>query len=324
MTTKRERLEATIAGEKTDRSPVALWQHWPVDDQYTEALADSHVKFQKDYDFDFIKITMSSSYCLTDYGQQTTWRGTPEGTRDYDEYIIQFPDDWLTLHPLDPHQGFLGDITKSVELIGKNVGSEVPFIPTIFNPLAQAKNLAGDKLIPHLRQYPEAVKAGLATLTENTIRFIEAVKPSGIAGVFFATQHAQYHLLSEKEYKTFGMEYDLEILSATDDLWLNVLHIHGLEVMFDLLANYPIQVINWHDQETYPTLAEGKEKFQGAVCGGLHRWNTLVRGTPDMVRDSVKQAIESTHGGNRLIVGTGCVTPIITPVSNIRAVRESV
>ena len=30
---KRERLEKTIAGEQTDRVPVALWRHWPGDDQ---------------------------------------------------------------------------------------------------------------------------------------------------------------------------------------------------------------------------------------------------------------------------------------------------
>ena len=31
--TKRKRLEATIAGEAVDRPPVALWRHWPGDDQ---------------------------------------------------------------------------------------------------------------------------------------------------------------------------------------------------------------------------------------------------------------------------------------------------
>ena len=36
---KRRRLEAAIAGETVDRLPVALWRHWPGDDQDAAALA---------------------------------------------------------------------------------------------------------------------------------------------------------------------------------------------------------------------------------------------------------------------------------------------
>ena len=52
--TKRERLEATFAGEAVDRPPVALWRHWPVDDQYGDQLARASLDFQRTYDFDFI------------------------------------------------------------------------------------------------------------------------------------------------------------------------------------------------------------------------------------------------------------------------------
>ena len=41
MTTmdKRQRLEATFAGQPVDRPAVALWRHWPGDDQHAEDLA---------------------------------------------------------------------------------------------------------------------------------------------------------------------------------------------------------------------------------------------------------------------------------------------
>jgi uroporphyrinogen decarboxylase len=121
----------------------------------------------------------------------------------------------------------------------------------------------------------------------------------------------------------FGRPYDLRILEQAQELWFNVLHLHGVEVMFDLLADYPVQVINWHDRETAPALAEGQTRFGGAVCGGLERWDTVVRGTPDQVREQAQDAIAQT-GGQRFVLGTGCVTPIVAPTSNIRAVREAV
>lgn len=150
----------------------------------------------------------------------------------------------------------------------------------------------------------------------------EAACETGIDGVFYAVQHAQYGLLSEEEYATFGRPYDLRVLEAASELWLNVLHLHGTDVMFDLLADYPVQVINWHDRETWPTLAEAQNRFGGVVCGGLQRWDVVTRGTPDQVREQAADAIAQT-GGRRFILGTGCVTPIVATASNIRAVRAA-
>jgi len=57
-------------------------------------------------------------------------------------------------------------------------------------------------------------------------------------------------LLSEQEYQNFGKNFDLQLLGHIHKLWLNILHLHGDNVMFDLLADYPISVMNWYDQET--------------------------------------------------------------------------
>ena len=51
---KRERLQAAIKGEPVDRVPVALWRHFPVDDQRPEDLAAATIEFQTQYDFDFV------------------------------------------------------------------------------------------------------------------------------------------------------------------------------------------------------------------------------------------------------------------------------
>ena len=45
--TKRERLQATIRGKLADRPPVALWRHFPGDDQDPVDLAASTVAFQR-------------------------------------------------------------------------------------------------------------------------------------------------------------------------------------------------------------------------------------------------------------------------------------
>jgi uroporphyrinogen decarboxylase len=319
---KRERLEAAIRGEASDRVPVALWRHFPGDDYRPEDLAAAVVGFQRRYDYDFVKVTPASSFSVADWGVRDEWRGNEEGTRVYTRYAIQSAEDWTRLRDLDPRAGFLGAQIKCLDLIRRDLGDDVPFIQTIFTPLGQARHMAGECAFIHMRQYPAAFKAGLEKITQATIRFIEEASKTGIAGLFYAVQHASYAHTSPAEYAEFGKEYDLRVLEAAKGLWLNVLHLHGNDVMFDLVADYPVQIWNWHDRDTPPTLREALPKVKGAVCGGLSRESVMLRGTPDDVRSQVADAIAQT-GGKRLIIGTGCVTLVNTPESNLRTARTA-
>ena len=321
---KRERLQAAIGGEKVDRPPVALWRHFPVDDQRPEDLAAATLEFQNLYDWDLVKVTPASSFCLKDWGADYEWRGDPEGTRDYVRRVITRPEDWAALKPLDPRAGHLGNQLRALGLILDGLAGKTPFIQTIFSPLSQARNLVGaDNLPVHLRRRPAELKAALAVITETTLRFLDAAKHTGIDGIFYAVQLATARIFSEAEYGEFGEPYDRQVLEAARDLWFNVAHLHGDDVMFSLVSRYPAHVINWHDRETPPSLAEGQKVFSGAVCGGMRQWAAMVLGTPEQVRTEARQAIEAT-GGRRFILGTGCVTPITAPRANLRAAREAV
>ena len=322
--THRQRLERTLSREKPDRTPVAFWHHFPVDDQAPETLAKATLSFQKQFDFDLVKVMPPSSFCLKDWGVEDEWRGNPEGTREYTHRAIQTPEDWQNLPILDHKAGSLGKQLTCLDILKKELGDHTPYIQTIFNPLSQVKNLVGpENLHLYLRCYPEALHTGLKAITETTLRFIEEIKHQGISGIFFAIQHATYDLLTESEYKAFGRAYDLPILEAVDDLWLNMAHLHGKNIMFNQIADYPVQVLNWHDRETLPSLSEGLAQFSGCVCGGIARVETLVLGSPEAVKMEAKQAFEQTDG-KRLILSTGCVLPLTTPYGNIMAARNIV
>src|SRR5512143_939945 len=104
---KRRRLEATLSGDVPDRAPVALWRHWPGDDQRPDTLAAAVVNWQKTFDFDFVKVTPASSYCLVDWGVRDRWIGNTEGTREYTTRAVLQPDDWRSLPALSPRRGEL-------------------------------------------------------------------------------------------------------------------------------------------------------------------------------------------------------------------------
>jgi uroporphyrinogen decarboxylase len=324
LKTHRMRLETCLSGQKPDRVPVALWRHFPVDDQNPLRLAAAISNFQQMYDFDFIKVTPASSFATKDWGTQDKWTGNPEGTRDYQDPVINRFDDWRSLSKLDPRKGFLGQMLETLTILAKEYSPNVPFIQTIFSPLSQAKNLVGkERLYHHMRACPEALHLGLRTITDVTIDFLREARKTGIDGVFYAIQHAQYQLLSSTEFESFGRFYDLQVLEAAKDLWLNVGHIHGENIMFDQVRDYPVSILNWHDRHTSPTLAEALHRYSGAVCGGLRQWETLILSDPEHVTHEALEAIQQTQG-KRFILGTGCVIPITAPHGNIQAARQAV
>ncbi len=324
MISKRERLEAAISKELADHTPVALWRHFPVDDQDPETLANSIVLYQARHNFDLVKVTPSSSFCIRDWGVEDEWQGDGEGTRAYTKRVIDEPEGWANLRDLVPEDGALGDQLHCLELLRAELGEDVPIIQTIFNPLSQAKNLAGgDRLFQHLHRHPDVLKTGLETITRTTIAFIEAaVERGGIDGIFYAVQHASYRYFDDAGFQEFNEGFDLQILEAANQLWLNILHLHGEAIMFTPAEKYPVAVVNWHDRETGVDLKQGSERVQGAVCGGIRR-GTIALGTPRQVEAEARDAIATMEAGG-FILGTGCVAPIITPQANYQAVKNAI
>jgi len=322
--THRSRMENCLSGVKNDQIPVALWRHFPVDDQTPGNLASATINFQKTYDFDFIKVSPSSSYCLNDWGVEDRWTGNPEGSREYSKHVINEPEDWLKLKNLDPRKGALGNQLECLKAVVKEFSPHTPIIQTIFSPMAQAKNLIGkDKLQVHLRSAPDALHEGLKIITQTTIKFIEQISILGIDGLFYSIQHAQLNTLSIPEFASFQKFYDLQILNAAKKFWLNVGHIHGEDLMFSEVINYPFAVLNWHDRSTQPSLSEGQKMFKGAICGGLRQWDTMAYGTARQVRLEALDAMRQTSG-QKFILGTGCVCPIITPHGNFMEAVQTV
>lgn len=320
---KRRRLEAAAAGEPVDRLPVALWRHWPGDDQDAGALAAAHLKWQTDYDWDLLKVGPASSYSVVDWGVQDRWEGHIEGTRVYTHLPIRNPDDWRELRPLDPTRGMLGTQIDALKLIGHELRGEVPFIATIFSPLSMAKHMAGkETALSHMRQNPDAFHHGLEVMTESILRFIDIARDAGIAGIYYAIQHAAYPLLSREEYLAFGRPYDLRVLNGVADLWCNMVHLHGEQVMFDMVADYPVPFLNWHDRDTGISLAGGLAQTSIAASGGVSQW-TIHQEDPAETIAEIKDARTQT-GDRRLLLGTGCVIMTTTPLRNIRALRAAV
>lgn len=90
--------------------------------------------------------------------------------------------------------------------------------------------------------------------------------------------------------------------------------------MFDRLINYLVNIFNWHDRKTSPSLEPSRDNITATSCDGINQFQTLAFGTPAKVEAYAFNAITSTRG-LRFILGTGCVSPVIMPLAILRTVK---
>lgn len=321
---KRERLEKTIAAEATDRAPIAIWRYFPGDDLRAADLAQSIVDFQRLYDWDLVVVYPASTYQVLDYGIQEQWHGSLHGRRSILRHKIQRSLDWTELRALDPGKGSLARQTEALRLIADAL-PDIPLVLTIHSALDQALMLSGQEaLVRCLRTQPDRLRTGLNILTENTLRFTDTLKRLPLAGIALVCSSASFTMLSEEEYRLFGYQYDRALLTSLGTRWwLNIVQLDSDMPMFKLMSGLPAQVMQWRDRDTEPDLAFGKSLATGAVCCGVSAEKDLYLGTPNTVRDAVRDA-QTRANHRRLIISTGEPMIIPTPYSHLRAARLAV
>jgi uroporphyrinogen decarboxylase len=321
--THRDRLLASLRGDRADRTPVALWRHFPEDDRRAESLAAAHIAFQQRFEFDFLKITPASGYYGDDWGLRAGYRPNREGVRTYHDRPVKRASDWAALRRLDVTAGAYGRELHALSAVRDALGSTVPVLATVFSPLTIAKTLCGDQaVLRYVREEGEALHAGLEIIADVTGRFAAESLSAGADGIFFATQMACEGGASEEEYEEFGRPYDLRVLDAAGSAEFVILHAHGDNVYFDLLSAYPVHAINWHDRRTAPSLREARERFSGCLVGGVDEARFADR-QPQEITEEVRDAIAQTAGVAH-IVSAGCVIPIDSAHANIDAAVAAV
>lgn len=323
---KRERLEHTLAGETTDRPPVALWRSFAGDDLRAADYAQAVIDFQFAYDWDICVVVPPWGFAGGDYGLTAEWQGAPSGEGVAVRRPIKRSLDWTELRLPDPTRGEFGKLAAAIAAISDAMRlPATPVVVGVLSPLAQAARLAGHEvLIRHLRTRPDRLKTGLNILADGTARFLDSLKPLNIAGVYLMIEHADFGVLSAEEYATFGLPGDEMVLSgAPRSAWLRMAYVRGSTPMLKQVAGLGMNWLGWDDRTAEPDLQAAKGIWDGAVFGGLDAEKDVRGAAPSLIRDAAREALNSM-GGRRLMVGCAAPCLMTTPRSHWRAVRLAV
>lgn len=306
--TKKERIWAAVHGETPDTLPYSFWTHLPGIDLDPEKLAEHTYDFYKTYDVDFIKTMNNGMYAIEDFGCEIDYSEIAKGgVAKVVKTPIHEAGDWLKLKPCSVEEGSLARELKGLRLLLDKVkGEDVPVIFTIFSPLTIANKLSGNTLLQYLADgHSQEVHSALKVITQTTCDMARAVLDLGADGIFFAAQSSTYDFMTAEEYRQFGVPYDLEVLQAAEKGWMNTIHAHGVNIMFEVLKDYPVQVFNWHAWETLPAVDEAFVMTGKCLMGGLKRTDITQRD-----RGAIQHQIYECYrmlGGRNQILTPGCV-----------------
>ncbi|MFV0496609.1 MAG: uroporphyrinogen decarboxylase family protein, partial [Candidatus Fimivivens sp.] len=236
---------------------------------------------------------------------------------------VQSPDDWRKLAVCPVSEGSLArELNSLKQLIAKVKPENVPVVFTSFSPITIAEKLCGKKVLAHIEQgHSDKVKRALEIIAETTANVAKEAINLGADGIFFASQMSSFDVMSPELYSEYGKPYDLQVLKAAKGGWMNTLHAHGSNIMFDLLHDYPVHVFNWHAWETLPTIDEAKQLTGKCLMGGLNRFDIT-----NCNRNEIRHQIYASHRlteGRGLILTPGCV--IRYPLNNemLAYIRET-
>jgi uroporphyrinogen decarboxylase len=323
----RERLQMIMAGERPDRAAASIWRHFYHREAAAEGLAEAMLAFQREFDWDFMKINPRASYHVEDWGCRLEWSSDEFKKHRKLSFTVDDLEDWDKIEVLPPTAPVLAEHLKAISLIKKKSDPELPLLMTIFNPIGIARYLVGstEKLKDHLRQDETKIVAAIERITETFEKYVAECLNAGNDGIFFATlEWASADVMTYEQYAAICRPFDLRILKAAAEAPFNMLHVCGSNNYLKELTDYPVPMINW--ESANPTNINLDDSFgllgDKVAAAGLDDKGWLWHSTPEEVGHEVERIRDGTMG-RRFIFAPGCAVDPQIPYENFKAVRDN-
>lgn len=296
--------------KKTDESifniPYAFWSHMPKVDQDAILLAEKTYEFYCEHQISFIKTMNNGMYAIEDYGAIIDYSNVAlGGVSQLVSSPISQMEDWGKIEYLNLDSGSMKRELDSLTKLLQLVDGKAPVVMTVFSPLTIANKLIKGSL----NKYMEAEDnrpfvAALERIADTTSNLCSKAIDIGASGVFFATQMCSKDVTTVDNYLKYGRPYDLIALKGASKGTFNILHMHGDQIMFDELKDYPVDVLNWHIWESAPSVSEAVKKTDKIILGGICR-HDITTGNIEAVKEQISATLAATNGKN-IIISPGC------------------
>jgi uroporphyrinogen decarboxylase len=304
-----------------------MWRHYFAHETSAESLAEIMLAHQAQFDWDYMKINPRWSYHSEPWGVRTKYDGATEPVKV--DYLVRSASDWSKIGVIGLDHPVFREQLEAIGLIGKGLAGTVPYMATIFSPVAIASRLVStdEELTRQLREHSDAVQPALEAITETFVAFAEAAMERDADGIFFATTgYATTDMMTAQEYRRLVRPWDLAFLNAIPEGVLHMLHVCRNKNLLAEVADYPVNAFNWDATgDGNLNLAQGSDLLgDRTVVGGVPREAGMLDGEPGEIATRVRGVIDGMGTTGHWMLGGGCTYQPATPLANIQAAREAV
>ena len=285
---KIDKVDRVLNGQRVDCPPISLWYHFGIQHGSGKQFADITLEYFHYYDFDFLKVMNDIFY------------PPPPGINE-----VASADDLASIRPANVVSVWREQF-NALEIISQALHGQAYFIDTVFDPWQTIwRGMTGEHMQVLMHSAPAALLEALEIVTDDLIAYCHHSLDAGSAGIFLSVA-AGAETLARQEFLTFVKPFATRLLRAVADRGkLNTVHVHGENLFFDDVLDFPAAVFSWWDRGPKgPGLEWVKKRVNACVMGGID--HTIVsRRTPAFLKQHVAEAI-AMGGRKRFVLAGGC------------------
>ena len=232
------------------------------------------------------------------------------------EPAVRSRKDLVLLKQPDPEKdGRLPIWINAIEILKEKVGNEFAVFANVNGPFQAAAQLLGMlETAKCMRRSPEILLELLDLTTQTIINFMKAEIRAGADAIILGDPMSSSSVISPREFEQFSAPYIQKVVKQAEVPI--ILHICGdttkiIDKMMDTGARY--LELDWCVDMNQI------RKKHGNTIGLIGNVNPtlFLTGTPEVVEDSCRKAVESAGLTGAFILGTGCELPKDTPYANL-------
>lgn len=299
-------------------------------------MAQAQLNAWEKYGQDILVAQSDNYYIAEGFGIKVDMH--EDSTPTLREPVIHELDDIYKLKVPDPYKdGRMPVYLEAVELIKKSVGVKYAVRGTGTGPFSLASHLMGtEHFLMELvmaEQDPEgdgakALRHLLELTSDALIAFGKAMLTAGADIIQAGDSLSSIDVISPNMYKSWAFPYEKKFFDAMnivecDKKFATLLHICGnMTPVLSEMADTGAKIL---ELDYKVSLAVAKNIVGSRVClmGNLNPSETLLRGTPEKVREESQNCIDSCAKAGGYILGSGCELAYFTPQENVKAMIET-
>jgi len=330
-----QRVQAVLAGEKPDRTPIVPIIHSglarmfgvPLSRFFTDAqvMAETIIRGYRTFGYDGVQLSLGVTAEPEALGARV--RQPEDGGPVLQERLLEDPGNLNRLRDIDLlERGRFPMFRRAVERVVQAIGGEALVIVTLRGPFLMAAQLRGaEDVLMDTVTAPELLAGVLAFTTETSLRCGLAFRGTGAHAVVLGEATCSPNFIPPATYRGLVLDHHRRVVGELCQAgWSAVgLHICGnILPIFEDVVSTGVNLVDI-DHQVAPAEVLKANRGRAVLRGNLDPSAVFAFGTPEVIDRRVAELRRAVEGRGSWVYSSGCDISPGTPAENLERAMKA-